>query len=68
MRWQGCGWPGQARRRGFLAGLGFVVMGGDEAVGAVAQGGGAGVVKAEPDLGLPELVEAEVPSARRSAS
>lgn len=55
--WQARGRPGLACGSGFLAGLGFVVMSCDEAVGAVAQGGGAGVVEAVPDLGLPELVE-----------
>lgn len=49
--------PGEACRCGFLTRLGFEVMGGHEAVGAVAQLGATGVVEAFPDFGLPQVVE-----------
>ena len=49
--------PREARWCSLLPFLGFDVMGGDVAVRAAAQLGAAGVVKALPDLGLPEVVE-----------
>jgi hypothetical protein len=49
--------PREARWCGFLPCLGFDVMGSDEAVRTVAQLGAAGVVKALPDLNLPQVVE-----------
>lgn len=49
--------PREARWCSLLPFLGFDVMGGDEAVRTVAQLGAAGVVKAIPDLNLPQVVE-----------
>ena len=49
--------PREARRCRLLPFLAFGVMGRDVAIRAAAQLGAAGVVKALPDLGLPQVVE-----------